>query len=300
MPAELTVRQFARRLGPGHVITVGPLDVRWADGGDHGRPGCHGPRRLPGPSRALRPPTTHATQRLGGGLDRPAREEGDANSADRKQGVTALDGFRSGAIRDHRDAILEAGHRRLCPSRCLLRRSARKTRGPRIHGFQSDTTDECNGGPSVNSRIEGSLVTPLTRIPDERGTIMHMLRADASHFVGFGEIYFSTLYPGAIRAWHMHKSMTLNFAVPVGKIKLVLYDDRPASPTFRVLSEHFVGEDSYVLLTVPPMVWIGLKGIGIATALVANCTTLPHDPFEMDRLDPFDPSIPYDWALRHR
>jgi dTDP-4-dehydrorhamnose 3,5-epimerase len=144
------------------------------------------------------------------------------------------------------------------------------------------------------------LVTPLARIPDERGTILHMLRADAPHFVEFGEIYFSTLYPGAIRAWHIHSSVTLNLAVPVGKIKLVLYDDRPESPTRQVLEEHFVGDDSYVLLTVPPMVWIGLKGIGIAAALVANCATLPHDPLEMDRLDPFDPSIPYDWALRHR
>ena len=152
----------------------------------------------------------------------------------------------------------------------------------------------------MNSRIDGVLVTPLARIADERGTILHMLRADAPHFLGFGEIYFSTVYPGGIKGWHIHRSMTLNYAVPVGRIKLVLYDDRPASPSRGVLEEHFVGEDNYVLVTVPPMVWNGFKGIGIGTAVVANCANLPHDPSEIDRLDPFDPSIPYDWALRHR
>jgi dTDP-4-dehydrorhamnose 3,5-epimerase len=105
---------------------------------------------------------------------------------------------------------------------------------------------------------------------------------------------------GVIRGWHIHRAMTLNLAVPVGRIKRVLYDDRLASPSRGALEEHFVGEDDYSLLRVPPMVWIGLKGIGTRTALVANCATLPHDPSEIDRIDPFDPSIPYDWGLRHR
>jgi dTDP-4-dehydrorhamnose 3,5-epimerase len=152
----------------------------------------------------------------------------------------------------------------------------------------------------VSSRIDGVLVTPLVRIADERGTILHMLRANDPHFLGFGEIYFSTVYSGAIKGWHIHRSMTLNYAVPVGRIKLVLYDDRPASPSRGVLEEHFVGEENYVLVTVPPMVWNGFKGIGTGSAVVANCATIPHDSSEVDRLDPFDPSIPYDWGLRPR
>jgi dTDP-4-dehydrorhamnose 3,5-epimerase len=157
-----------------------------------------------------------------------------------------------------------------------------------------------SGGTPVNSRIDGVVVTPLARIADERGTVLHMLRADDPHFIGFGEVYFSTVYPDAIKGWHIHREMTLNYAVPVGRIKLVLYDDRLGSATRGVLEEHFVGADDYVLVTVPPMVWNGFKGIGTETALVANCATLPHDPSEIDRMDPFDPSIPYDWGLRHQ
>jgi len=142
-------------------------------------------------------------------------------------------------------------------------------------------------------------ITPLRRIPDERGAILHMLRADAPAFESFGEIYFSVVYPGVIKGWHIHRQMTLNYAVPVGMVKLVCYDDREGSPTRGVLQELHVGELDYVLVTIPPLIWNGFKGEGDRPALVANCATIPHDPSEIDRLDPFSEQIPYDWSLRH-
>ncbi len=148
--------------------------------------------------------------------------------------------------------------------------------------------------------IEGVKVTPLRQILDERGKIMHMLKVGDPAFEQFGEIYFSCVYPGAIKGWHIHKEMTLNYAVPHGHIKFVLYDDRVGSSTRGELQELFLGPDNYCLVTVPPMVWNGFKGIGDEMAMVANCTTILHSPDEIDRLDPFDPSIPYDWAIKHR
>jgi dTDP-4-dehydrorhamnose 3,5-epimerase len=147
--------------------------------------------------------------------------------------------------------------------------------------------------------IDGVRVHPLRQIPDERGRIMHMLRADAEHFERFGEIYFSAVYPGAIKGWHLHLKMTLNYAVVVGHIKLVLYDDRESSPSRGEVQELFLGEANYSLVTVPPLVWNGFKGIGDRTAIVANCATLPHDPEEIQRRDPFDAAIPYNWDIRH-
>lgn len=148
--------------------------------------------------------------------------------------------------------------------------------------------------------ITGVQITPLRQIPDERGKVMHMLKVGDPAFQQFGEIYFSCVYPGAIKGWHIHKEMTLNYAVPHGHIKFVLYDDRPESPTRGKIQEIFTGPDNYCLVTVPPMVWNGFKGIGHDMAVVANCATIPHSPDEIDRRDPFDPSIPYDWALKHR
>jgi dTDP-4-dehydrorhamnose 3,5-epimerase len=147
--------------------------------------------------------------------------------------------------------------------------------------------------------IDGVHITPLRQIPDERGSIMHMLREDAPHFERFGEIYFSWVYPSAIKAWHLHKEMTLNYAVPVGRIKLVLYDGREDSATHGELMELFLGDGRYDLVTVPPFVWNGFKGVGTQPALVANCSTIAHRPDEIVRMDPFSDTIPYSWELKH-
>ena len=147
--------------------------------------------------------------------------------------------------------------------------------------------------------IDGVKVTPLRQIPDERGVIMHMLKRSDDVFENFGEIYFSGVNPGAIKAWHLHKEMTLNYAVPIGQIKFVLYDDRPQSPTKGTLQELFIGNRNYVLVTVPPMVWNGFKGLGDAMSLVANCASIPHDPNEISRVDPYTLDIPYDWDIKH-
>ena len=147
--------------------------------------------------------------------------------------------------------------------------------------------------------IEGVAVRPLKRIADERGEIRHMLRCVDEHFERFGEIYFSTVYPGAIKAWHRHRDMTLNYAVIVGAVKLVLFDDRDGSSTHGALMELFPSENQHALITIPPGVWNGFKGLGVAPAVVANCATHPHDPGEITRMDPQSTHIPYDWAIRH-
>lgn len=149
------------------------------------------------------------------------------------------------------------------------------------------------------SEIDGVEITPLRRIADERGAVFHMLRNDSPAFETFGEIYFSTIYPGVVKGWHLHHEMTLNYAVPAGMIKLVCYDDRPESPTKGNVVEIHLGDLNYSLVTIPPMVWNGFKAEGPETAIVANCSTIPHRPGEIDRLDPFDNDIPYDWALKH-
>ena len=148
--------------------------------------------------------------------------------------------------------------------------------------------------------IEGVLIKSLRQIPDERGKIMHMLRADDPHFDNFGEIYFSVVYPDVIKGWHLHTKMTLNYAVVSGMIKLVLYDARKESPTKGELQELYIGGDNYALVKIPPGIYNGFKGIGVEPAIVANCSDIPHDPEEIQRMDPFSKDIPYDWELVHK
>lgn len=150
------------------------------------------------------------------------------------------------------------------------------------------------------SMIHDVSVTPLKRIPDERGAVFHMLRNDDPWFEAFGEIYFSLVHPGVVKGWHLHTKMTLNYAVPVGAIKLVCFDDRPDSPTRGAVQEIHLGVHNYALVTIPPLIWNGFKGTGTETAVVANCATTPHDPEEIQRRSPLTPDIPYAWELEHR
>jgi dTDP-4-dehydrorhamnose 3,5-epimerase len=147
-------------------------------------------------------------------------------------------------------------------------------------------------------RIHDVTVVPLRRIPDERGTIYHMLRASDDHFIRFGEIYFASVYHGIVKGWHRHREMTLNYACVHGRIKLVLYDERDGSPTRGALNELFLGPDDHSLVVIPPGVWSGFKGMHAPFSLVANCCTHEHDPTLSDRLDPFENDIPYDWSVR--
>ncbi|MBA3303038.1 MAG: dTDP-4-dehydrorhamnose 3,5-epimerase family protein [Acidimicrobiia bacterium] len=145
--------------------------------------------------------------------------------------------------------------------------------------------------------IDGVTVAPRRQIVDERGKIVHMLRRDDSEFEAFGEVYFSWVNPGVVKAWHLHSAMTLNYVCVVGLIKLVLYDDRPGSPTSGEIVELFLGPDIHQLVSIPPGVWNGFKGVAGTPSLVCNCATLPHEPQEITRRSPLDPSIPYDWAV---
>lgn len=150
------------------------------------------------------------------------------------------------------------------------------------------------------SEIQGVVVRSLRQVFDERGKVMTMLRCDDKHFESFGEIYFSSTFPGVVKAWHLHRDMTLNYAVVQGFVKLVLYDGRSDSPTYEAIKEIILSPENYNLVTVPPNVWNGFKCIGREPAILANCSSLPHDPDEIVRLAPNTSTIPYNWNLEHR
>ena len=147
-----------------------------------------------------------------------------------------------------------------------------------------------------SSGISGVVIQPLRQIIDERGAVLHMLRGDSPLFTKFGEIYFSIVFSQVVKAWKRHRRMTQHFAVPVGKIKLVLYDDRGKSSLQGRLEEYILGKpDNYYLIRIPPLVWYGFQGLDSTLSLVANLTDLPHDPAEVETLPDNSPDFPYSW-----
>ena len=143
--------------------------------------------------------------------------------------------------------------------------------------------------------IKDIIITPLKILKDERGQVMHMLRCDHKVFNSFGEIYFSTIKKDKIKALHLHLKSTLNYACVKGKAKLVLFDNRDKSETKGNFQEIIISPEKYFLVTIPPGIWNGFKGIDQNETIIANCLNFPHDENEMVRKDPNDKYFNYNW-----
>lgn len=138
------------------------------------------------------------------------------------------------------------------------------------------------GQPPLNApSIAGVRLTTLRVFADERGAVLHMLRADAGDFAGFGECYFSEVNAGALKAWKRHRLQAQNLAVPVGRVRFVVVDDREGSATRGQTNVFELGRpDAYARLHIPALLWYGFHGLAGAPSLVANCADRPHDPLD--------------------
>ena len=149
---------------------------------------------------------------------------------------------------------------------------------------------------TAQTLIDGLMVTGLRQIIDERGAVLHHMRNDAPEFTSFGECYFSEMVPGAVKAWKRHREQTQNLAVPIGRVRFVVYDDRGLSPTRGGLQIVELGRpDDYNRLCIPKGLWYGFTCLSDQPALIANCADLPHDPADAELLPADDPGIPYCW-----
>jgi dTDP-4-dehydrorhamnose 3,5-epimerase len=141
--------------------------------------------------------------------------------------------------------------------------------------------------------IDGVLVTPLKQIYHPKGDVFHAMKRSDDGFAGFGEAYFSTIHFSDIKPWKKHLRMTLNFVVPVGEIRFVIYDDRAESSTKGNFFDIILGSN-YKRITIPPNVWVAFSGIGKDLNLLLNLANLEHDPTEVERKDNLD-EITYIW-----
>lgn len=148
--------------------------------------------------------------------------------------------------------------------------------------------------------IHGAAIKPLRLIPDERGRLMEILRSDDPLFRKFGQAYLTTAYPGVVKAWHYHRKQTDHFCVVRGMAKVVLYDGRKSSPTYRMINEFFIGELNPSLVVIPNLVMHGYKNIGTEEVYLLNMPTEVYNYKEPDELRlPADTrKIPYDWTRK--
>ena len=80
----------------------------------------------------------------------------------------------------------------------------------------------------MESVINDVELLDLAVIPTDGGPVMHMMRPASPLFGEIGEVYFSEVEPGCVKAWKCHTRQTQRFAVPVGQLKIVLYATAPS------------------------------------------------------------------------
>ena len=146
------------------------------------------------------------------------------------------------------------------------------------------------------TEIHGVTEFDLKEVETDGGPVLHMMRADGPMFERFGEIYFSVVLPGAVKAWKRHRMQTQHLAVPIGLVDIVIYDSRPDSPTHGKLARFQLGRPgNYRLLSIKPGKWYRLTGKSAEPSVLANCVDIPHAPEESERLPKDTDRIPFQW-----
>ena len=148
--------------------------------------------------------------------------------------------------------------------------------------------------------IDGVKIKKLKVIPDERGWLMEMFRADDEFFEKFGQVYVTTTYPGVVKAWHKHEKQADNMACVAGMVKLVLYDARQGSPTHGKIDQLCMGVHNPILIHIPAGIYHGWMCVSDTESMVVNAPTEMYDYKNPDeqRLDPHGGEIPYDWKRK--
>lgn len=134
--------------------------------------------------------------------------------------------------------------------------------------------------------MDGVKLTSLKIINNSKGDIFHAIKSSSDGFSKFGEAYFSEIKFNKIKGWKMHKEMTLNLVVVVGKVQFVVYDGKSFFSTI-------LSKDNYYRLTVEPKLWVAFKGLSKNMNLVLNIANIQHDPSESVNKELFE--IEYDW-----
>ncbi|MHC4264965.1 MAG: dTDP-4-dehydrorhamnose 3,5-epimerase family protein [Planctomycetota bacterium] len=166
--------------------------------------------------------------------------------------------------------------------------------------FKTAFSDEGLLIRSSGDLIDGVAARRAKVIPDERGRLGEIFRADDPWFEKFGQVYFTTTYPGVVKAWHYHEIQTDHFYVIKGTVKIALYDQRDNSPTKSVVNEIYLGEHCPGFLRIPAGILHGWMCVSQDQVIIINIPTEVYNYEQPDefRIHPHDNDIPYDWKRK--
>ena len=116
-------------------------------------------------------------------------------------------------------------------------------------------------------------IKKLEVVFNRKGSILKIL--DHKKIKNIKEVYCSSLKFNKIKAWKQHKKMTCNLVVLFGKIQLVVYSNDEKFSKFIITGK------SNLMISIPPDIWFGMKGLSKIDSVVMNSSSLMHKKNEM-------------------
>lgn len=137
---------------------------------------------------------------------------------------------------------------------------------------------------SLSPRIEGVVIKHVPPVEDERGEICEVYRPSwGVNPDPLVYVYAITIRPGRIKGWVQHRLQEDRIFLLRGTIRFGLFDDRPSSPTYRLLNLFTISERNRGLVIVPRGVFHALQNIGETEAMFVNMPTRAYDHADPDK-----------------
>lgn len=139
-----------------------------------------------------------------------------------------------------------------------------------------------------DGKVDGVEIRPAQKREDKRGWLAEIFRSDEAlpeHIPAMA--YVSITHTGVSRGPHEHKRQTDVFCFfGPGSLRLIVWDNRPDSPTYGNKMTVVVGAENPCIVVVPPHIVHGYTNISDCDAMIIN---LPNALFAGEkRKDPVD------------
>ena len=147
--------------------------------------------------------------------------------------------------------------------------------------------------------IDGVSVREVKNVPKLNGYLTEVFRQDwFEEPEEIDQVFQVVVDPRGLSAWHVHRVTTDRLFVNTGLMRIVLYDDRPESPTFGCINEFRLGSIRPGLVIIPPCVWHGVQNIGSEPSAILNLVDKAYNYDDPDhwRLPPDSDQIPFSFS----
>lgn len=146
-----------------------------------------------------------------------------------------------------------------------------------------DTPTVSPAGVPLAPGIDGVIVHQPPVQVDHRGALVEMFTRPDFWAQPFAYAYQTSIRPGMLKGWFLHEHKVDRYHLVTGELLVLLYDDRPDSPTRGLLQKTVLSEKSARQVLIPPNIWHLSLNVGYGDAILVNLPSTHYDHTNPDR-----------------